>query len=585
MAANGHQSDWFVQKFDFLAELPPAAFDSLCFKGNRQALKAGEVLFSENETADHLYVVMSGTLGVFTNQTSQDTKQVIALVGKGEVIGEIAIIARGLRSADVIALRDTDLLRISRRRFELLIKKHPEIALPIAKILANRLREATSSTPVNIRPKVVSFIAASPDVDAVAAAQKVAQCLKDNFDQEVCIEDHETIDLTGKKLNELEGRYDLVILCSKPEQEVWLRRSTRQSDRICLLLSSGDNVPADLADELSEKTRDHQLVDLFILHENEEVCPRLTRDILSQITVNRHFHIRTSLQRDWDRWSRIVTGRSIGLVLSGGGARAYAHLGAVRALYEAGIPIDYVSGSSMGGIIAASIAMGWDIDTMAKRIRRCFVESNPLSDYTLPLQGLVRGRKVERLLKENFGSMEIKDLWLPFFCVSTNLTDASDYIHETGELCDALRASISLPGILPPVIEPDGVLVDGGVINNLPIIETTKNCHGPIIAVDVSRDLALSPEAWKSQINQSLWMRIFKPPVISLLLRSGTVSGELQYQQQSEAAYITLNPPLGPVDIRDWKNFDETIRLGYDYTLEQIESDDRLSELRDIKAV
>ncbi|MEM9331741.1 MAG: patatin-like phospholipase family protein [Pseudomonadota bacterium] len=579
MPLNDQESGGFVQKYDFLAELPSAAFKSLCLKGNRLTLKAGDYLFGQDEIADHLYVVMSGSLGVFVDQSGNESKQLIALIGKGEITGEVAIIAGGVRSADVIALRDSDLLRISRSRFDILVKKHPEITIPISKILATRLREASRSSTVNIRPKVVSFIAATSNVDVYDAAKKVAHCLVQRFNQKVFVQETETDSLTSKKLNDLEDDYDLLILCSYPDQEAWMRRSTRQSDRVCVVTESGVDIPDGLSDLIAQKSHDHQMIDLFVLYPNEQVCPRLTQNVLDQIGVNRHFHIRVTEKKDWERWSRIITGRSVGLVLSGGGARAYAHLGAVRALQEAGIPIDYVSGSSMGGIIAASIAMGWDIDTMEDRIRSCFVETNPLSDYTLPLHGLVRGRKVERLLKENFGSVEISDLWLPFFCVSTNLTNASGYIHSRGELCDALRASISLPGVLPPVVTPEGVLVDGGVINNLPILETTRHCHGPIIAVDVSRDLALSPAAWKSQINQSLWMRMFRPPVISLLLRSGTVSGELQIQRQSNAAHINLNPPLGPIDIRNWKNFDETIRLGYDYTKMQMDQNSRLSDL------
>ncbi|MEM9277521.1 MAG: patatin-like phospholipase family protein [Pseudomonadota bacterium] len=580
MPESNDESGWFVQKFDFLNELPKAAFDSLCLKGNRQMLKAGEVLFQQDESASDLYVVMSGTLGVFANQSPANSKQLVALVGKGEIVGEIAIIAGGLRSADVIALRDSDLLRISRSRFEVLIRRHPEIAIPITRILAARLRQANKTSVFSIRPKVVSFIAASINVDVVAAAKRIAKILGQNFDQTVHVQAVEDPHLNGQTLADLESRYDLIILCSGPDQETWMRRCTRQSDRICLVIESTEEFPAQLAEKFSEKAHDHQMTDLFVLHDNKEVCPRLTHEYLAKLEVDRHFHIRTSEAPDWNRWSRIITGRSVGVVFSGGGARAYAHLGAIRALYEAGVPIDYVSGSSMGGIMAASIAMGWDIDTMEERIKSCFVDTNPLSDYTLPLQGLVRGRKVERLLKENFGRMQINDLWLPFFCVSTNLSSATAHVHDHGDLCDALRASISLPGVLPPVVVKEGVLVDGGVINNLPIIETTRNCHGPIIAVDVSRDLALSPSIWKSQINQSLWLKMFKPPVISLLLRSGTVSGEWQYQQQSDAAYINLNPPLGPVDIRDWRNYDETIELGYEYTREQLKSDTRFAELR-----
>ena len=582
MSGNRKQSRRIIDRFDFLSELPEHSLDILCAQASREYLMAGEVLFEQNETADVMCVVMSGALGVFVDQTQSTRKRLVALVGKGEVIGEVGIVAGGVRTANVIALRDTDLLRITRSQFEDLVANHPEIAVPITKILATRLRNTIESAAVNVRPKVISFIAASKNVDVVEIARKIEGTVEQKFNQSVFIQENEGTILDSKKLNDLEDAHDLVILCSANKDKDWMHACTRQSDRICLIVDSMSDISAELSEGFLRIAHDHQMVDLFILHDNKDVCPRLTQNALDKIKVNRHFHIRTTEQEDWNRWSRVINGRGVGLVLSGGGARAYAHLGVIRALKEANIPIDYVAGSSMGGIIASSIAMGWDVNTMEERIRECFVATNPLSDYTFPLQGLVRGRKVERLLKETFGSMQISDLWLPFFCVSTNLSNASGHIHDKGDLSDALRASISLPGILPPVSTPDGVLVDGGVINNLPVIEISKNCHGPIIAVDISRELSLSPKIWNEQVKQPLWRRMLRPPIVSLLLRSGTVSGEWQDKQQSDAAHVNLIPPLGEVDIRDWKIYEDTIELGYKYTVEQLEANPQLAELSEV---
>ena len=575
-----------AERFDFLSELPENSLDILLKEASRQTLKSGEVLFKQNDEADVMCIVMSGALGVFVNQNQtldkrlNSNKRLVALVGKGEVIGEVAIVAGGVRSADVIALRDTNLLRITREQFDNLLENHPEIAIPLTKTLAMRLRNATESAAVNIRPKVVTFIGGSENVDVLEIAQKVRECIQLTYDQSIYVQATKTEDLNSKNLNDLESTHDLVILCASTHDKDWMVCCARQSDRLCLIVDSLSEISPELSQEFLKIAHDHQMVDLFILHRNKEVCPRLTQDTLSKIKVNRHFHIRTTEQADWHRWSRIVNGQGIGLVLSGGGARAYAHLGVIRALSEANIPIDFVAGSSMGGIIASSMAMGWDMDTIEDRIHKCFVTTNPLSDYTFPLQGLVRGRKVEEMLKNTFGNMQISDLWLPFFCVSTNLTNAMGHIHDQGDLSEALRASISLPGILPPVCKPEGLLVDGGVINNLPVIEISKNCHGPIIAVDISRELSLSPKVWKEQVNQPLWRRMLRPPVISLLLRSGTVSGEWQDKQQNDAAHVNLTPPLGEVDIRDWKIYEDTIALGYNYTVEQLKTNPKLAELK-----
>ena len=115
--------------------------------------------------------------------------------------------------------------------------------------------------------------------------------------------------------------------------------------------------------------------------------------------------------------------------------------------------IDVVGGTSMGGIVAACYAMGWDDNDMENRIRKAFVETNPLGDYVLPVVALSRGRRVEQRLEENFADTLIEDLRVPFFCVSTNLVSAAAHVHRSGVLRHALRASISLPGILPPVVD------------------------------------------------------------------------------------------------------------------------------------
>ena len=165
---------WFVPPVDFLAELPPDAFDLLCQKANRTSLKAGEMLFRQNEPATYLYVVMSGTLAVFLQPAGGETKRMLALVGKGEVIGEVAVIAGGTRSADIVALRDSDLLRINRSDFDRLIEKFPMIAYTVAKVIANRFKEVTQAPVIRIHPKVTTFIAATPAIDVVEAARRVA---------------------------------------------------------------------------------------------------------------------------------------------------------------------------------------------------------------------------------------------------------------------------------------------------------------------------------------------------------------------------------------------------------------------------
>ncbi|MCR6644174.1 MAG: patatin-like phospholipase family protein [Terricaulis sp.] len=204
-----------------------------------------------------------------------------------------------------------------------------------------------------------------------------------------------------------------------------------------------------------------------------------------------------------------------------GGARAYAHIGVVRALREAGLPFDTVGGTSMGAIIAACVAMGWDDDEIERRIRKAFVESNPLGDYVLPVVGLVRGRRVEDRLAEHFGDTLIEDLGAPFFCVSTDLVAGAARVHRAGLLRHALRATISLPGILPPVLEGNhSLLVDGAVVKNFPV-DIMKDMHrGPIVGVDVAVREGIDPEDFRDPPGFMGWVAAHgfqsAPPIASL---------------------------------------------------------------------
>ena len=206
-----------------------------------------------------------------------------------------------------------------------------------------------------------------------------------------------------------------------------------------------------------------------------------------------------------------------------------------------------------------------------------------MSDYSLPLFGLVRGKKVERLLKEHFGDILISDLWRLFFCVSSNLTSAEVEVHRRGLVAEVLRSTISLPGILPPVSTPTGVLVDGGVMDNLPVDVMRSLNNGPVIAVDVARDLAITPR-WLEQMHSANFVsRLLRPPLISILMRSGTVANEFENRQQLSNADLAIVPHLGEIDIRNWTAFDRAVDLGYRAALEALQTDEAKAMFKNLR--
>ncbi|MEL6746813.1 MAG: patatin-like phospholipase family protein, partial [Pseudomonadota bacterium] len=292
------------------------------------------------------------------------------------------------------------------------------------------------------------------------------------------------------------------------------------------------------------------------------------------------FHIRSGNAADLARLTRVLRGAGVGLVLSGGGARAYAHIGIVEVLRAQGVPIDFIGGTSMGAIIAACVAKGWEDAEIEARVRAAFVESNPLNDYVLPTIGVVKGEKVKRLLTEHFGAEQtIEDLWLPYYCVSTNLTSGQPYRHWGGSLVDALRASIALPGILPPMVQPEGVLVDGGATNNLPVLAMRSLHRGSVVAVDVARETALHPGPFADELNQPWHRQVRRLPIASVLMRAATVASETGDRMEAKAADVVLTPQLGNIEIRSWGAYDEAVEAGRRHATEMLDQRTELAAL------
>jgi NTE family protein len=290
------------------------------------------------------------------------------------------------------------------------------------------------------------------------------------------------------------------------------------------------------------------------------------------------FHLRARHQGDIERIARHLTDRSIGLVLSGGAARGFAHIGAIRALREAGVPFDRVGGTSMGGIIGACVAAEWDDREIRTRMHQSFVETNPLNDYTLPWVSLFRGRSVERLLQRHFGDIRIEALWRPFFCASSNLTSGTLTVHRGGPLWRALRASIALPGVLPPVLERGEVLVDGGVINTFPVDVMAEAAAGPIIGVNVATELVLTPgeaaHGHSSRFRFHLRPDPEMPSMLSILMHATTISSSLQVAVCRSQTTLLLEPPLSHVPLLDWRAFDRAVEAGYRHTVTTLERAD-----------
>ncbi len=531
------------------------------------ALTGGEVLFQAGEEADSLYLVRSGRLGVFRQEPDQPP-QFLGVVKPGEPVGEMALIAGTPHSASVVALRDSEILALPREDFFEAVRTRPDVMIELSRLMLQRARERA---PGVTEPTVFGFVSVRTR-PIRAFVERIASAIEAmGFSCQVI--DHSALSSVSEWFSRMEDTHDFVLYVAELDEPSWANLCARQVDRLFVvgdaLTAPPKVIPAMNAHGLQ------QFTDLILLRDPRMRRPANTSVWLDAVDPGRWFHAIEGDAGDAARIARIVTGTAVGLVLSGGGARAYAHIGAVKALHDAGVCFDFLGGSSMGAVIAAGPALGWTDEELDTRIRRAFVASDPLSDLAFPIIAMTRARKVARLLEEAYGDVDIADMPLPFFAVSSNLTTGRIEVHRRGLLRRAMRASISIPGVMPPVVMNGQVLVDGAVIKNFPTDVMRQFNAGPIVGVDMSQARGVDPDAlenppsWYRWIVSGAWKK--GPPIVSILMRAATLTTDAEMEEsRAETDLLILPMPEGS-DIRDWKMYAPVVEAGRQAAVEALE--------------
>lgn len=546
------------------------------------SLPGGAALYGAGDAADELYFVRAGRLGAFRQDEGHE-RRFLGVIRPGEPAGEMALIAGTPHGGNVVALRDSEILALSRDYFFAAAEADPAVMTELARLMILRTRQAAGKAAV-ANPTVFGFIAVDPSRKIRPLVEKIALEIA-RLGYSVTVAGSEASSAPTEWFSHVEGDHDYVLYAAEADETQWKPIVGRQVDRL-FEVGRGDRPAPEAMDHHASMTlRDQHLVDLILIQRPECRHPAGSDAWLDLTQANRLFHIRDGAVADLQRLARVLTGRSIGLVLSGGGARAYAHVGAVRALRERGVPIDFVGGASMGGIVAAAVAMDWDQDELERRLRAAFVDTSPLDDIAFPLIAMTLGEKVRARLQEHFGEQQIADLWRPFFCNSSNLTTGNYQLHRRGLLRSALRATIALPGVMPPAVDANNVLVDGAVMKNFPADIMRAMQAGPIVGVDVTRgrsitadDVARPSSVWRWILSGD-WRK--GPPIVGLLMRAATVSTGGDLVLARESTDLLILPKVEKVDLRDWKAFEPAVGSGYRATLAALDALDRpVTDLR-----
>jgi NTE family protein len=566
-------------------------------------LPGGETLFSQGDTEDGVYFLISGRLRALVRDDNGQ-QRAISEMKRGETIGEMAVLTGEPRSATVVAIRDSVLAHVTRAGFDALTLRYPQLTVSMARLIVNRLRRSAQGRPVFTRPVTLCLLPITDGLDPAGFGAELLKVLgrwgvaaletSRSIDERMGAgtaqaphSDEATYHKLTLWLDDVEFWHEYVLLVADLEDTEWTRRCLRQSDEV-LLLARAEAPPR--LHPLEEKhlagpgklTGAQQT--LLLLHDGSQPHPTGTPAWLDRRPVHAHLHIRPALARDLGRLARILTGNAIGLVLAGGGARGFAHLGAYRALEEAGIAVDYVGGTSIGAAMGGYVAFDLPAAELIERARAAFGD-NPTSDISpLPLLSLIQGRKLKRIIDRAVGDVmgpgaDISDTWRTFFCVATNFSKARELVLTRGHLATCIRSSVSIPVALPPVILDGDLLMDGGSFNNFPTDVMAGMRTGKIIGVDLMRektrryDFPEVPGFWSLLLDslRPYRSRKYKLPSLGAVLMDSTILYSASRQKQArQSVDIFLNPSLGRYGMLEWKAFEKIVELGYQQAKETL---------------
>ncbi|TCV92838.1 NTE family protein [Luteibacter rhizovicinus] len=562
-----HDVDALIERSGTFGHLGAGARSALARRLIWLSLPGGATLFVQGEPSDGMYLLRSGSLASFAPDGSTDH-----LIVAGGIVGDVGQITGDCRRRTVRALRDSELLWLPSAAFAGLAADHASVLLATARTAVRRLRDSLADQRAG-SPRTFAVLAHDPGVPARAFATRLVQALAEHGRSALIGPEH-GLGRSGAWFAEREAELDYTVYLDTEGQGLWRNRCRRQADALLLPVLAAQQ-PAAWPEDWTRMAPDHRPHHLVLIHPGHDVAHgAAARWAATLAPATRQHHVRAGA--DIDRIARLVSGNGRGLVLAGGGARGMAHLGALRALGEAGHTFDAVGGTSIGAIIAAGVAMGWPVERMAETMREAFVSGRPLSDWTLPLVALTRGHRATRMLRRTFGAIDIEDLPIPYFCVSTSLSGEGKSVHREGPLWLWLRATSAIPGVLPPVTHGGGVFVDGALVDNLPTDVMRDDGIGHITAVDIragtsltaSIDEAISPSPWH------VWFQrrrgIVRPSLVSTLVRAAMVNAEAASAERRALADLLLSPPLEHIGMLDWGNWRRAVDAGYAYTAEAL---------------
>uniref|UniRef100_A0A4W3I9J5 lysophospholipase n=1 Tax=Callorhinchus milii TaxID=7868 RepID=A0A4W3I9J5_CALMI len=602
------------------------------------AVEAGRALYRQGDRSDCTYIVLNGRLRSVIRK-GNGKKELVGEYGRGDLIGVVEALTHQPRATTMHAVRDTELAKLPEGTLNNIKRRYPQVVTRLIHLLGQKILgnlqqvhgsfpatgfglPSTSSADVTNPTSNLSTVAVLPvcdDVPIAAFSLELTHALNaigptllltsDSIRQRLGASALDSIHeyrLSGWLVQQ-EDIHRIVLYQTDYTMTPWTQRCVRQADCI-LIVGLGDQEPAlGELEQMLENTAVRALKQLILLHKEDSPSPARTVEWLNMRSwCSGHLHIRcprrifsrrslvklkemyekvfqktVDRHSDFSRLARVLTGNTIALVLGGGGARGCSHVGVMKAMEEAGIPIDIVGGTSIGSFIGALYAEERSAVRTKQRAREWAKAMNSVFktvlDLTYPITSMLSGSAFNTSIAEVFEEKQIEDLWIPYFNVTTDITASAMRVHKDGSVWRYVRASASYVPYLPPLCDPkDGhLLVDGCYVNNVPADIAKTLGAKTVIAIDVGSqdetDLSNYGDSlsgwWLLWKRLNPWAEKVKVPDMSeIQSRLAYVSCVRQLEVVKGSAYCEyIRPPIDRFKTMDFGKFDEIYDVGFQH--------------------
>ncbi len=457
-------------------------------------LRRGDVLVRQNAPSDSVYVVVSGRFEVWV----EGKDAAINEIGVGEPIGEVGFFSGVPRTATIIAARDSVVLELDRASFDGVAREVPAIYPTLLRAMGRRLADINArgaSERRGVAARTVAVIAGGNEpipqlfydrLDNVVGRRGKGRLLNRDYLQRHFPGQSPDDPTVSNWLNAIEHEYELIAFLADDTLTDWTRKAIRQADQVLIVVSGAAPDGVNPVEAFANETHPPARRRLVRLHERRTGAVEGTAAWLAERDVGMHHHLSLADDHDFKRLHRFLTGRAAGYVAAGGGGFGPAHVGVFKAFAERGVNFDMLGGTSVGAAVLGGFAIGLSPEEVDLGTHDVFVTSRGFKRYTFPRYGLLDHVPFDEALQRQFRGIRIEDAWHPYFAVATVLDGSAQgpYLIRHGPLWKAVRASGSLPAVLPPVFTDDGrMLVDGGVVDNIPLQPMKALKTGPNLVV------------------------------------------------------------------------------------------------------